>query len=413
MLQVIQLTPPGRGAVATLRIEGPGAVETVQTHFRARGGRTLAAYPVDRLVVGHFIHCTSDNDTFFQAETGRISSRVQHSPERGEEVVVRRCVDGAVELHCHGGLAAVAAIEEALMAAGCLRLAWPDWAAEREADPFAAAALVALADARTERTAAILLDQYHGALSRALDDIRQASERAEFDAAQQQVGVLLKRAELGRHLVRPWRVVLAGRINVGKSSLINALAGFGRSIVHATPGTTRDAVTLTTAIDGWPVELCDTAGLRVGGDAVELAGIERARERLGQADLAILVFDRSATWSAEDQVLVDQWPGALLVHNKCDLPSEVVKKGGQAPHQTPIRQDLREPARSQSPFFHNLSASDDRPAGLAISALQGLGMAELLDAIAQRLVPDPPPPGVAVPFTADQVEAVRQLSMVG
>lgn len=354
MLQVIQLTSPGRGAVSALRIEGPDAIEIVQSHFRARGGRPLAAYPVDRLVVGHF---------------GR---------EHGEEVVVRRCADGAVELHCHGGLAAVAAIEQSLMTSGCRRLAWPDWAADREAEPFASAALVALADARTERTAAILLDQYHGALSRALSDIHQAIDRGEHHAAQQQIDALLNRADLGRHLVQPWRVVLAGAVNVGKSSLINALAGYGRSIVHPTPGTTRDAVTLTTAIDGWPVELCDTAGLRVGSNAVEVAGIERARERLSQADLAILVFDRSAMWSVEDQTLVDQWPDAMLVHNKCDLPS----------------------------------ASDDRPAGLATSSLQGRGIAEMLDAIARRLVPDPPPPGAAVPFTAEQVEAVKQLSIV-
>lgn len=337
--------------MATLRIEGPGALESVQKHFRARGGRPLSAYPVDRLVVGHF---------------GR---------EHGEEVVVRRCADGAVELHCHGGLAAVAAIEESLMATGCRRMAWTDWI-ERQTEPFAAAALAALADARTERTAAILLDQYHGALGHDFDAIRQMIGRGDCAAAKRQIDVLLDRANLGRHLVQPWRVVLAGRVNVGKSSLINAVAGYGRSIVHPTPGTTRDAVTLTTAIDGWPVELCDTAGLRVGRDTVELAGIELARQRLGQADLAILVFDSSIAWSAEDQRLVDQWPDALLVHNKCDLPA----------------------------------APADRPAGLAVSALQGSGLTELLDAIVRRLVPAPPPPGAAVPFTPDQVEAVRQVS---
>ncbi len=88
--------------------------------------------------------------------------------------------------------------------------------------------------------------------------------------------------------------MLAGRINVGKSSLLNALAGYARAIVHPAPGTTRDAVAITAAIDGWPVELCDTAGLRAAGDAVERAGIDRARERLAAADLVILVTDRSA-----------------------------------------------------------------------------------------------------------------------
>jgi tRNA modification GTPase len=346
---IVQLTPPGRGAIATLRVEGPGAVAAVESHFRSRSGRPLAASPVDRLTVGHF------------------------GGDNGEEIVVRRCADGAVELHCHGGLAAIATIEETLLAAGGNTLAWRDWAAGHHADPIAAAALTALADARTERTAAILLDQYHGALQRALDESRQAIDRGDRDTARRQVDALLERAELGRHLVQPWRVVLAGRVNVGKSSLINCMAGYGRSIVHPSPGTTRDAVTLTIAIDGWPIELCDTAGFRAGGDAIERAGIERACQRLAQADLVILVFDQSEAWSAEDQTLVEKWAGALLIHNKCDLPA----------------------------------AAGHRPSGMPTSALRAEGISGLLDAIAGRLVPNAPPSGAAVPFTDEQIEMVR------
>jgi tRNA modification GTPase len=374
---VIQLTPPGRGAVATLRVEGANAVEAVQAQFHARNGRPLAAYPVDRLVIGHF------------------------GGDKGEEVIVRRCADGAVEVHCHGGLAAVAMIEEALGAAGCQTVAWRDWVAssvlptpkgtvpflsttpsarcpQKLGQSLKAAALKALADARTERTAAILLDQYHGALELALHEIQQAIDQGQTEAARQQIDAIRARADLGRHLVQPWRVVLAGRVNVGKSSLINALAGYGRSIVHATPGTTRDAVTVATAIDGWPVELCDTGGLRTGMDPIERAGIEIAQERIAQADLAILIFDRSQAWSAEDQTLVDQWPGALLVDNKSDLPS----------------------------------VSDDRPTELSISTVRAEGIQELLEAIARRLVPEPPPPGAAVPFTAEQVNVLDKLLTV-
>ena len=241
-------------------------------------------------------------------------------------------------------------------------------------DPIAAAALAALADARTERTAAILLDQYHGALRRAMDEIRQDIDRGNDASARQRIDALLARARLGEHLTRPWSVVLAGRANVGKSSLMNALAGYGRAIVHHSPGTTRDAVAFATAIDGWPVELCDTAGLRAAGDAVERAGIERARERLAQADLVVLVADRSVPWSAEDQALVEQWPASVLVHNKCDLPA----------------------------------APGDRPAGLSTSALGGEGIDVLLETIGRRLVPDPPPPGAAVPFSSEQVEMVQR-----
>src|SRR4029453_3197945 len=86
--------------------------------------------------------------------------------------------------------------------------------------------------------------------------------REDWSDAVELLGAVLEFAELGQHLTAPWRVVLAGPPNVGKSSLINALAGYQRTIVSHVPGTTRDVVTTTTAIDGWPVELADTAGLR-------------------------------------------------------------------------------------------------------------------------------------------------------
>jgi tRNA modification GTPase len=168
---------------------------------------------------------------------------------------------------------------------------------------------------------------------------------------------------------------LAGRPNVGKSSLLNALAGHDRAIVHPTAGTTRDAVTHATAIEGWPVELCDTAGLRDSENAIEQAGIELARERLADADLIILVRDQTEPWAAEDQAILDQWPKALVVHNKCDLAAS---RGA-------------------------------RPAGLSVSALCGSGIEQLLQTISDRLVPDPPPPGAAVPFTREQIDAITSL----
>ncbi len=325
----------------------------------------MTEYPVDRPVVGHF------------------------AGDRGEEVVVRRCAGDAIELHCHGGYATVAMIEEALIAAGGQRVAWSQWVVTRESDPITATALMALADARTERTAAILLDQYHGALGRALEEIRQSIDAAQpapgtgpffgerthgadkplaenmdlSPSAARQIDTLLERADLGRHLVKPWSVVLAGRVNVGKSSLINALAGYGRSIVHDAPGTTRDAVTAATAIDGWPVELCDTAGLRQGGDAVERAGIQRAQERLVQADLAILIFDRSAAWSADDQALVDRWPAALVVHNKCDLAPAARRPAGRAADECVARRR------------HRGVVAGDRPAAGAPAAAARRGRA--------------------------------------
>lgn len=338
--------------MATLLVEGPEAISVVQAQFRAKSGRPLKSYSAEQVVFGHF------------------------GPTPGEEVVVRRRGEDSVELHCHGGLAAVAMIERALAAAGCRSVGWRDWIADHSSDPITAAAQAALAEAATERTATILLDQYHGALRRALEAIAQAVDNHDHVSAREQIDTLLAHAAVGLHLVRPWQVVLAGRPNVGKSSLINALVGYPRAIVHPAPGTTRDVVSVRTAIDGWPVELADTAGLHPGGEAVEQAGMERARQRLSTADLVILVFERSAPWCRCDQELLESRPEGLVVHSKCDLPP----------------------------------AAGSRVVGLATSALQAEGIAALAKAIVNRLIPDPPPPGAAVPFSSEHLAQLARLS---
>jgi tRNA modification GTPase len=349
---IIRLTPPGRGAIATLLVEGPGAVGAVEAEFRDRGGRTVAGAETDRPMVGHF------------------------GLPPGEEVVVRRSGPEAVEVHCHGGQAAVDMIGQRLAWRGGTVAAWQQWAERLEPDPIAAAAQVALADARTLRTAAILLDQYRGALSRAMAAIRRLLDGGQADAARRQIEVLLGRAPLGRHLTCPWRVILAGRTNVGKSSLLNALAGFPRAIVHPTPGTTRDVVALRTALDGWPVELSDTAGLGREAEVIERAGIELARRRLAEAELVVLVFDRSLPWGPPEEQLLADLPRSLVVHNKSDLPDA----GGR------------------------------RPGGLRTSAVGRDGIDELAAAVVGRLVPDPPQPGDAIPFSEEQVRGLVLLA---
>jgi tRNA modification GTPase len=338
--------------VACVLVEGPGAAELVESLAPAKSGRRRTELPDDRLTLARF------------------------GGQNGEEVVLHRRNADSIEVHCHGGYAAAAMIEEALRQRGCAAVDWRQWAAHSQSDPIAADAVAAIADAPTLRTAGILLDQYHGALRRQFDAIENDIKRKDNSAARTKIDSLSAYISLGMHLTRPWRVVVGGPPNAGKSSLVNALLGFERSIVHHTPGTTRDVVTATTAIDGWPIELCDTAGLRAGAEKIEKAGLELAQRQIREADLVLLVFDLTARWSAENRALVESLPKAIVVQNKVDL----------------------QPAK------------DDRPSGVKLSALTGVGIGSLVQSIAANLVPIVPPAGAAVPFAAEQLELVRRMA---
>src|SRR5262249_24412086 len=178
------------------------------------------------------------------------------------------------------------------------------------------------------------------------------------------------RAALGRHLTAPWRVIVAGAPNVGKSSLVNALAGYQRSVVAATPGTTRDVVTTPLAVDGWPVEVADTAGWREPAGALERQGIERARAAAAGADLCLWVLDASAAWVGPER----------------DTPRCGVNKIAR-----PAAWDLSQAASA-----------------VRVSARTGAGLPELCQALSRWLVPNPPPTGAAVPFTPSLAEGIAE-----
>lgn len=354
--RVCVLTPPGRAAVASIFVEGAEAESAVDRFFQPASGRPLSDAPLRRPVYGQWTGGEGNNN-----------------PSPGEGVVVCRISPQQVEIHCHGGKAAVAAVVETLVAHGCREVDWREWAKSAEEDALAAEARIALAEARTRRAAGILLDQYRGALRRVVEAVIVDLEAERREQARHRLDDLLRHAKLGLHLTRPWRIVLAGRPNVGKSSLINALVGYRRAIVHDTPGVTRDVLTAPAALDGWPVELTDTAGVRESDDALEAAGVAKTRQELQTADVVALVFDATRPWSPDDEALRAAAPGAILVHNKCDLARD----------------------------------GRGRPGGLATSAVTGAGIQELTQAMVARLAPHSPLPGAAVPFTRRQIAAFR------
>ncbi len=349
------LTPPGTAAIAALAVRGPRAWAVVRALFRPTSGRALPAEPeASRFWLGKL------------GEEGRGGS---------DEVVLAVKRGGPspwLELHCHGGREVVRLLQEVLAAGGAEVCPWEELERRTADGPVRAEALAALTRAATPRTAAILLDQYHGAFDRAIETVRGALRAGDLAGAGRLLGELAAWASLGRHLTEPWRVVMAGAPNVGKSSLVNALAGYRRSVVAAVPGTTRDVVTVRVALDGWPVELADTAGWREGAGALESAGINLARAAAADADLCLWVLDGSAE---------PVWPGPNLrrthyVLNKVDLP----------------------------PAWELERA----PGAIRVSARTGAGVGELVAAVANWLVPKSPPPGAAVPFTPELCRRVGE-----
>lgn len=338
------LTPAGAAAIATLGVHGPDAWRVCRALFTPRSA-PLPEEP-EAIAEGRFF-------------LGRLGDAL-----RDEAILaLRRAVPvPSVELHCHGGREVLAVLLETFQQHGARVISWREWHERTAGSAFRAAALTALAQALTTRTSAILLDQYHGAFDAALEAVRQSLDRGDRHGAEQRIGEMLRHAGVGLHLTRPWRVAVAGAPNVGKSSLVNALAGFQRCVVSELPGTTRDVVTTRIAVDGWPIELADTAGLRDAPESLEEAGVRLARETAATADLCLWVADGSA---------VPVWPGSLgvpvlRVVNKIDLP-----------------------------------AAWDVTGVLRVSARTREGLAELCAALAARLVPEPPAPGAAVPFTAE------------
>ena len=327
------LTPPGRGAVAVVELVGPAGL--CDELFAAADGRAASAQPTGRVAFGRW---------------GRAGDDVP-----GEELVLVRTAPDRTEIHCHGGAAAVARVLADLAAAGAKAVPWRD-RVENERGELAAELAAALAAAPTVRTAGVLLDQASGTLARGLAD----------PAAHAQMRT---RAEFGRHLTEPWVVAIAGPPNAGKSSLLNRVAGYARAIVSPAAGTTRDAVGVTVAVDGWPVRLTDTAGLRATADPLEALGVAKAREVLSTADAVIRLAD--ATDPAAAEIAVDH-PRALRAWNKTDLPAAAACPPGWRP----------------------------------VSAATGDGVEELLADLAALLVPAAPAVGEPVPVCPRHVALI-------
>lgn len=347
------LTPAGRGAVATIELRGdPGLLDGSPPLFQAANGVPIRAQALERIVFGRW----------------GVSAT--------EEVVVCRVGSERMQVHCHGGDAAVRRILDDLSGVGAkieTKGKCDVWTEDR----LESECLDVLTRTTTTRTADVVLQQADGALRRAIEEILALVEKGEnWPTLVIERSLATSRwTEFGRHLTEPWRIVLAGRPNVGKSSLMNALVGYRRSIVFDEPGTTRDVVTAETAFEGWPLRFSDTAGIRASADPIESAGIALTHAETAAADLVVLLLDVGEAPTDADAHLLASLPQALIVAHKSDLPD---------------RWGDRMPTNATR-----------------VSSHSEVGIDELLRSVVRRLIPSVPPPGTAIPLTTCHEAGLR------
>ncbi len=337
-------TPPGRGGIGVLRLSGAGVAELARA--------VLGRLPAPRhATVARFL----DRDGR-AIDHGIALYYPGPASYTGEEVL---------ELQGHGGTAVMRLLLERCLELGA-RLAEPGEFTRRaflndKLDLAQAESVADLIEATTAQAARCAMRSLEGEFSAAVQAMAQAltelrmlveatldfpEEELDFlkaaDAEGRLAGVrerlarVREAARQGSLLREGIHVVLVGRPNVGKSSLLNQLAGEEVAIVTDVPGTTRDAIRQAIQLEGVPLHVVDTAGLRESEDAVERAGMERTRRAIARADLALVMVDRGEGESAQDQAILASLPQGLpviKVHNKIDLSGEApraLREGGRA-----------------------------------------------------------------------------------
>jgi len=328
-------TANGPAALSMIRISGPRSLEIADAVFK---GRLLPSQmPSHTLHLGKIVGGQSQS-----ADQAMLAVLKAPHSFTGEDMA---------EITCHGGAAAPQAVLQVCLEAGA-RQAQPGEFTLRaylngRLDLAQAEAVCDIINARTQTAAKAALERLEGGLSRKVSDVREklvsllALLEAWVDfpeedippAEYQQIKDSLNQAiEKTQRLLDDSRaslilkdgarVVIAGRPNAGKSSLFNMLLKEERAIVTPSPGTTRDVLEGWIEIGGIPLRLFDTAGLRETSDAIELIGVERAKGKMEQADLVLLVLDAGCALTSEDKRLLELTSefNRIVLANKCDLP---------------------------------------------------------------------------------------------
>ncbi|WP_058300980.1 tRNA uridine-5-carboxymethylaminomethyl(34) synthesis GTPase MnmE [Gorillibacterium timonense] len=332
-------TPLGEGGIAVIRVSGPEAVEQADRLFR----------PADKLknAASHTVHYGHIADPLTGETVEEVLVTVMLAPRSFT-------MENVVEIGCHGGLVSVKRVLDLLLAGG-VRLAEPGEFTKRaflngRIDLTQAEAVIDVIRAKSDKAHKVALKQVEGSLSQKVKKLRQqlvevmahlevnidypehdveelttAFIRDKGTDAIRQVGALLKSAGEGKLIREGITTAIVGRPNVGKSSLLNALAQENRAIVTDIPGTTRDVIEEYVTMNGIPLKLLDTAGIRETEDVVEKIGVERSLGALDEADLILFVLNANESLNDDERRLLKELHSrpTLVILNKTDLPEQV------------------------------------------------------------------------------------------
>lgn len=332
-------TAQAPGAIGVVRLSGSGAIAAADRIFRAASGARLVDSAGYRAHFGQLIDADGPFDdgiaTVFRAPKSYTGEDCVELSCHGGVYLTRRVLRAAMD--CGARLAQPGEFTRRAFLNGKMSLTSAESVMERIGAQGALAARAAQAgaqDALTRRIDAIRANLTDGAAhltawadfpDEEVPEVTAAELTGRLDTAAAELDRLLDRFEAGRILRSGVETVILGRPNVGKSTLMNALAGCERSIVTSVPGTTRDVVEESVKLGEIVLRLADTAGLRDTDDPVERIGVDRARSRLETAGLVLAVFDGSAPLDEADRKLLAELAErpAVAVINKGDLPEKI------------------------------------------------------------------------------------------
>jgi tRNA modification GTPase len=334
-------TALGESSVGIVRVSGPDAKRVAEQTFRSVSGKTIQFGPTRTLMYGTVVH----------PKTGEAIDESILLWMPGPKSYT---AEDVVELQVHGGIRPVQATLEAVLSAGA-RLAEPGEFTKRaflngRIDLSQAEAVIDLIRAKTDLASKSALNQVKGRFSDTIRSLRkrliqlQAHVEVTIDYPEhdvesvacqevvrvgseliEQLQALARSAKFGQILREGVMTVIVGRPNVGKSSLMNALLRRERAIVTDIPGTTRDVLEEYVNVRGIPFRIVDTAGIRETSDVVEKIGVERSKEMVMEAEIALVVLDASRELSDEDIEILrstERTP-RIIVLNKMDLNAKI------------------------------------------------------------------------------------------